>query len=485
MRVSEHRRQSRRWALATCLGGALALAGAAARAAAVSYQVRVAEGAPVHVTIRPPAPVGPPAVLIMPRGYPGGYSIVPYDRFVRDVHGFDAAGAALPVRKDPDGPRWQFAGALARLEYDVDVGAMERELRSAVESSKVRSGYAGLLGYSVFGFVEGTERAAIELDVEAPAQWPVLTTLAPAVPAPLGHAAARAPAYERLADAQILLGPELRLRRVEGAIPLVMAVYAETPVDLDAETEAARIALARVQAYFGDAPMAQYTVQLELLRPLPDHGYGFSQEHFDSGTFSLGVDRALSSASSVEARELEQMNYAHHMAHSWIPKRAWGEGYAPFSWEVPPVLDMIWFHEGWGRYAAIAALAAGMPAPAGAAFRERRLAALRQNLAEAPPFLRALPLATLSREASYLYGTDFRLGKNVFSRGALMAAEIDERIERATAGRQGLRDALRGILAEATRTKLPLNANDLARLVRETTGVAVTDAVDRWMAPLP
>ena len=64
-------------------------------------------------------------------------------------------------------------------------------------------------------------------------------------------------------------------------------------------------------------------------------------------------------------------NFAHHIAHAWVPKRAYGHGYFPFQWELAPVLDSIWFAEGFGQYAAIMAVAAGTPDPA--AFREGML----------------------------------------------------------------------------------------------------------------
>ena len=57
-------------------------------------------------------------------------------------------------------------------------------------------------------------------------------------------------------------------------------------------------------------------------------------------------------------------NFAHHIAHAWVPKRAYGHGYFPFQWELAPVLDSIWFAEGFGQYAAIQAVAAGSPDPA-------------------------------------------------------------------------------------------------------------------------
>ncbi len=47
----------------------------------------------------------------------------------------------------------------------------------------------------------------------------------------------------------------------------------------------------------------------------------------------------------------------------------------------------------------------------------------------APIFLKQMPLEYLSMIASSLYSTDFRTGSNLFSRGALMAKDIDEFIQ--------------------------------------------------------
>src|SRR5262249_8748137 len=154
------------------------------------------------------------------------------------------------------------------------------------------------------------------------------------------------------------------------------------------------------------------------------------------------ITRAMSTASSDAERATNLFNYAHHIAHSWIPKRAYGVGYMPFNWELPPVIDTIWFNEGFGRYVAIAALANGMPPGDGAAFRARWRDSRGGIVATAPPFIARMPLAVLSREASLMYSTDFRIGRNVFARGALMAADMDDRIIDQTAGAKSLRDAL-------------------------------------------
>ncbi len=72
---------------------------------------------------------------------------------------------AISVDRDELAPRWiigkQAASstAITRIEYDVDVAKMERDIFSAADTSKIREGYVGLLGYSIFAFIEGREES--------------------------------------------------------------------------------------------------------------------------------------------------------------------------------------------------------------------------------------------------------------------------------------------------------------------------------------
>ncbi len=381
---------------------------AGAQTPAVYQLSYAAPGDPlVHVSLTLPAPVAAPARFVIPRAVPGNYSAQDYDRDVRGLAAFAPDGAKVAVARETDGPAWRLgeAGArVSRVEYAVDVAEMERENLDASDASKQRDGYVGLLGYSVFGYVEGADDGPVRLEIDAPAGWPAFTTLAPQAPPAVGRASADAKSYYALADSQIVLGPRAAVRRVPGRVPLYLVVYAETAEDLDVEGQVARAALDAVVAYLGPPPFAHYTVFEELLRPIsPRHEYGFSMEHLESGTFFLGLDRALTAASPASARQTNLFNYAHHMAHSWIPKHAYGEHYFPHRWEIEPVIDTIWFNEGFGRYAAIEAVAGGMPAAEGAAFRARSLARLRAILDEAPPVIRRMSLVELSRVASFLY----------------------------------------------------------------------------------
>jgi predicted metalloprotease with PDZ domain len=465
----------------------LFLVGAARAQGPINYRLQYAATGDccVHVQLVFAEPLPAPITLVMPRTYPGGYEQVLYDAYMDEVSVFGAAGKAIEVKRD-EGPRWNAGKAgetVERIEYQVDVARMESQIVSSVETSKVRHGYVGLLGYSVLAYVDGLEDRRIQLQVNAPEGWPVLTTLAPKVPAPTTTTHAEAPDYYTLADSQILMGPELQLRRLEGKIPLVLAVYSEAAVGLDAEGALARKALDEVQAYFGDTPIPQYTVQLEFFKPLPGHDYNFSQEHVDSGTFSFSVDRRSNPQPTPEQRELILGNYAHHIAHSWIPKRAYGTGYRPFTWELAPVIDTIWFNEGFGRYAGVEAIANGMAPAEAAAFRDGQLSRLRKILDNAPVFIKKMPLDVLSREASFLYAVDFRTGKNIFARGALMAAEMDDRIRAKTNGEKSLRDALRALLAWSEKNHRAFQLEEMMQVFTQSTGVDVRDILKRWQEP--
>jgi len=235
---------------------------------------------------------------------------------------------------------------------------------------------------------------------------------------------------------------------------------------------------------FGSAPFPHYTVHQELLTPLsPRHEYGMSMEHLDSSTFYLSSDLGPTSRSTPEDDARVLYNFAHHMAHAWIPKRASGRSYQPFQWELAPVIDSIWFSEGFGQYAAIMALAPGTPDPA--VFRQSMLARrFQRNLDEAPPFLARLPLVDLSRIASTRYSEDFRTGRLVFSRGGLMAAEMDDRIRTASGDRKSLRDALRALVAWSARERRGFTIDELPALFRESTGVDTRDVMEKWLQPL-
>jgi predicted metalloprotease with PDZ domain len=424
-------------------------------------------------------------VLVMPRAIPMGYGEQRYDRFLSDVGGRGAGGREVALERE-EGPRWRLPAGTTRVSYRVDLEALEREVVSASDQSRVRDGYLGALGYSVFAYVDGHEGRPVRLRVEGPTGWPVFSTLGPTWPVRATPVTVDAPDFYALADGQIVMGPRAEIRRLrETPAPLYLAAYAEGPVDLDRLGRLAATAYERVSAYFGTVPFPHYTVHQELLTPIsPRHEYGMSMEHLDSSTYYLAASSGLTASSPPEEEARVLYNFAHHIAHAWVPKRAYGRGYLPFQWELAPVIDTIWFAEGFGQYAAIVAVAAGTPDPA--AFREGMLTRrFRSNVERAPAFLSRLPLVELSRVASTRYGEDFRTGRLVFSRGGLMAAAIDDRIQAETKGARSLRDALRFMVDWTARERRGFDdVEELASLIRQATGVDVGAVMAEWLKPL-
>ena len=444
---------------------------------------------PDRVNVRIELPMSPSGerIFVMPRAIPMGYSEVPYDRFVERMRAFATSGAPVPVRREA-GSRWRLgsrATTLRRIEYSVNVATMERELLAAADSSKIRAGYVGLLGYSVFGYVDGLEAREIKLSVTMPEEWPVLSTLAPQMPPSKETTHAKAANFYMLADSQIVAGPAVSIRRLKGRVPLFLALYAETDADLTSLGTLIEETMSQVVDYYASVPFEHYTIHYELLRPISnEHEYGFSMEHMDSCTIFLDVDGAITPSSSGRDKLRTRYNLAHHFAHSWIPKRSYGSGYFPFSWEHAPIIDTIWLSEGFVQYAAVEMITEGLSNSERQRIRSRLIdRRFRRTLAETPEFIRRLSLIDLSRAASTKYSEDFRYGRNVFSRGALMAMEMDDLIRERSGGDKSLRDALRHLVAWTEHERRAFAIAELPLLFSEATGVDVTGVMERWLKP--
>ena len=454
-------------------------------ASGVTSRVKIAMTLPADATAAR-------ATLIMPRAIPMGYSQQPYDSFITVTMARSRSGVAATIER-AEGPRWSMASIaasdpIASIDYEVDLVAMEAAILAGGDSSRARDGYIGLLGYSVFAYVEGLEARPIELAVAPPPNrpdWPVFSTLVPKAPASPGPLSAQASDFYNLADSQILMGLGFRVRKLKATPELFLAVHSEGPVEEDIMSPLAEQAFDALVRYFGTAPFPHYTLFFDYLLPRsPRHTYGFSMEHMQSATFGALATAAPTAKSSARERASWRYNVAHHVAHAWIPKRCAGEGYFPFRWELAPLIDTIWLSEGFGQYAAADALSDVLPASTdGRPYREALVEVrFRDALREMPDFLKRMPLVELSRTASTLYSEDFRTGRTVFSRGGLMAYEMDEKIRASTQGAMRLRDALRGLVAWSAKEGRPFRMEELPALFKQATGVETKDIMERWLA---
>jgi len=452
----------------------------------VSYLIRydTDTAGRVVITMTPPPQTGA-VQLVMPRSIPMGYGTAPYADFVDGVRGWSQTGEQLPVAR-LEGPRWQIGRegtVLNRLRYVVNVHRMEEQILAASDASRSRYGYLSLLGYSVLGYLDGLERLPVTMEVRAPVGWPVFATLAPAPTPWPGQVTLNAPDFYSAADGQIVMGPDLQVRQLAGVKPLFLVGYVEAPADLAIDGSLVEQAFGRVSDWFASTPFSHYTTMIEYLRPVSSaHRYGFSMEHLDSSTYFLEAKSALLSSSPPDALSRARFNYAHHIAHSWLPKRLAGEGYFPHRWEIPPVIDTIWFSEGFARWIASEALRAD----ASDADREGLRAASRARWQEIvqglPAVFRTTPLVDLSRVGSTQYSEDFRIGQSLFLRGALLADELDTTIRERAGGGRSLRDSIRAMMVWSAREKRGFRVDELPRLIGEPVSVDVGAVFSKWLA---
>ncbi len=407
------------------------------------------------------------ANLVIPRSAPGTYILTDYIAFVDDVVGYTTSGKQLPGMIG-DGSFFTFGESNERLNkvsYTVDIEKMEIDLLDASTSSKARKDYLGMFGYSVFGFIEGLETEAVNLTINTDPSWPIFSTLKPDNHRKSGTDTYEAENYAELVDAQYLLGNGVQVIQVEEApIPLFVAAYAATADYLEGIGNTGLSSLQKLADYFGYVPMPHYTLVYEFLEPIsPRHDYGFNMEHLNSMTAHRDISQEY-----TPNRDLGTI--IHHMGHSWVPLRSYGEGYRPFTWQVAPLMETIWLNEGFMWYVTFQQILSD----------EARLTWWKSNMDTAPDFIKTKNLKELSLLGSTQYASDFRIGKNLFSRGALMAYELDEYIQEQTSGKQSFKEAILGLLTWSKDNQRAFKYNEIEPIMSKATGVDLSPIWNKW-----
>lgn len=405
--------------------------------------------------------------LQIPRSAPGTYDITDYPSFIENIQAYTLGDSIIAGQRGMGSILFFRQNATVnKFSYDVNIEKMEADLKGGYASSKIRDNYLGLLGYSVFATIPGLENKPIELTISSDAHWPIFTTLRPSLDSPdILHVTA--PNYAVLVDAQYLLGSDVQVIEVEDAeIPLFAAAYAETEIDIQEIGRRGLLSLNGLSNYFGYVPMPHYTLCYEFIEPYSDeHSYGFSMEHLNSMTASLSVSSAVT---KYEA-DASIFGIVHHMGHSWIPLRSYGKGYRPFDWGSAPIIETIWLNEGFIWY--VTTIVTNSP---------KTMGFFKRILKYAPNYIKEKSLRELSQLGSSQYSTDFNIGRNLFSRGALMAYEIDNEIKRATNNNKSIKDALLGLLNWTEQHQRAFEYDEIEPILSESCGVDLSNIWTKW-----
>ncbi len=354
------------------------------------------------------------------------------------------------------------------LEYDVDIRMMQDDLGS--DASVIRPGYIGILNYSVFGWIEGMEKEKITCHFSTISGWPVYSTIAPKELPERNSETVNCSNYYQLADGQTMMGPAFQVRKFNGPVPLYVSSYADEGKEYLEDVgwwgvESMKI----LKDYFGDIPFSHYTIVRQYLHLLDSAGTTLAMEHMNSATFTGKSADMLTAPVDSTTRFRRMFGILHHMGHSYLPLRCYGDNYRPFVMLFAPVISNIWFNEGFIWFLC----ADTLKSPA-------ILKRLEDNTLYADPEIAALPLFTLSAIASTQYGEDFRLGQATFSRGAMMAQEMNALIIRQTGGKKSMKDVLRYLYEWSKKNQRPFTMEEFPGLLISATGVDISAIYDKW-----
>jgi len=410
-------------------------------------------------------------VFCMPRSVPGAYSILLYDKYIKNITAVDASGKMYAMGRHPDGaPKWMAGtgNVYAGMQYEVDIRRMQDEL--GPDASVIRQGYIGILNYSVFGWIEGKEKEAISARFSAMSGWPVYSTISPKAEPALDSEIVTCSNYYQLADGQTMMGPAFQVKKFDGLVPLYVSSYTDEGKEyLDDVGFWGMKSMEILKDYFGDLPFDHYTIVRQYLHSLDSAGTTLAMEHLNSATFTGKLADMLNAPVDTAIRTRRILPVLHHMGHSYLPLRCYGDDYRPHVLPMAPVIRNIWFNEGFIWFLCQDTLKS-------AALQKR----LEDNTLHADPEIAALPLFKLSAIASTQYGADFRIGQATFSRGAMMAMEMNELIRKQTGGKKSMKDVLRYLYEWSKKNQRPFTMEEFPKLMTAATGVDISAIFSKW-----
>jgi len=424
-------------------------------------------------------PLSGPLSFVMPRFIPGDYAGKNYERYISGLEAVTTGDSIIALHEDLNGPRWYSSRKnkkpIASVHYVVDIDRMEKEEPTITDASIIRTGYAGLLNYSIFGFVEGHETEQLTCKISTLLTWPIFSTIAPKAIPDKGNYKFTCSSYYQLADGQTLLGPMLRVKQFKGLVPVYIADYSEGEQDyLDDIGWEAVTSLSILNGYFKTIPFTNYTVVVQHAIPPPGHEENASaMEHLNSCTLPSDLRDVHPAPLDSAKRFYNIFGILHHMGHAYIPLRCYGDNYKPYVMEFPVFIKTIWFNEGFIWFLC------------GDAMKDKDwINFFQSDMVYEPLELKKLGLFDLSELASLQYGDDFRIGVAIASRGANMATEINTYLIEKTNGKRSMKNVLQYFYEWAQKEKRPFTVEEFPALLNKAASVDVSAIYNKWLLPL-
>jgi predicted metalloprotease with PDZ domain len=137
--------------------------------------------------------------------------------------------------------------------------------------------------------------------------------------------------------------------------------------------------------------------------------------------------------------------------------------------EIPSIMNNIWFNEGFMWFLAYDMLNL-----------ESMKTNFYNNVYNNSEIIKKMNLQQLSQTASTLYGSDFRIGRSVYSRGALMAIEMNNYLKEGSEGKKSIRDVLRYLYNWSKQNKRAFTMEEFPMLINEACGINLSGIYQKW-----
>ena len=432
----------------------------------------------IKISIQPSRPLMTPVSFVMPRSVPGGHNIFIYDRFIENLYAISTNGEKISMIKDQnDAPRWYCSDSgkqILHIEYEVNLDKMERRLAPA-DASIIRPGFAGLLNYSVFGWIDGTEQQTLNCTINTFSNWPIFATNQPAVEPASGTFGFKSDNYFTLADGQIFIGPAFHIKEYNGLVPLFITSFCQTGDEyLDDYGIQGMISMGILKDYFGEIPFRRYSIMLRKALPLePGNTPALGMEHLQSSTFFGDTSGMRNGPMSQQDIWRTIPTYLHHISHSFIPLRCYEDTYRPNVMEIPPIINNIWFNEGFMWFLPYDTLKS-----------ERLKTVFYNSTFNTSSLIKKMSLQQLSQTASTMYGPDFRIGRAVYSRGAMMAIEMNIYLKEKSGGKKSMKDVFRYLYNWSKENKRAFTMEEFPVLINKACDIDLSAIYKKWQMPI-
>ena len=462
---------------------------ASAQAPAYRYEVAIRDPADetFHVTLEIREPAADTLNFYVPIWAPGGYQVVNYARWVRNVRAEGPGGRPLTVESEAagelpqegaPGDRWRILTGGARrvvLRYEVQDIEVADAPGLWFELSDITRDEAFFNGTAVFGYVAGGKEAASEVCYRPPARWLVVTPLeTTGLPNCF-----RAPDYDALVDAPVYLGRDLQVRSFEVAgRPVRLAVSAPGPYEPDSMLALVREVARAGTDFFGEAPFPRYLFLVELMDPYDPAGlerYGDSYgalEHANSSVYLLPQVPPVATRGFFFFPQV----FAHEFFHLWSPKRIHSDRLGPFDYQTPVETSTLWFAEGVTDYFAYVWLARYGIVERWRVFEQ--MGGLVDRLAGSPHAYDE-SISALSRRLSRTEDVNEILP--LYHKGTLLGLLLDVHLRAETGNRVGLDGVMREMNRRYGRTGRGFSDDSLVSILEEISGVALGTFAARYI----